>query len=788
MSLRPMDPVATGEGRAMSRSDASKIRSRWALLAATLSLLAGIVVWAGCSDKGSVNPFNPGDVPLNFIGSMTASPGRVNAGDQEALVTVFVIDENGTPVSGIEVAFVTDMGSVDEMVVTDEEGYARATFTSGVTEGSAHVTASLGTYEKEVVIQIGTQGGEGGLIAAASSIIADGTSTTTLTAQILDNLGQPRSGLPVFFESSSGFITPTAFTDNDGTAEATLRSVASGVDVEAFVTAKIADPLNAGQFVDVGDAFTTFRGISIDVNIDRTMLVADGEDKTFVRTIVKETTSQVTVPEVIVSYGTTRGSISNTAMTDATGLSVATLFAGVDPGNATITATLFGAIRDSVSADFTPLTLAVVGANPTTLPSDGTSQAQVTVLLLNASNNPIANKVITFSTTAGVISSSALTDDDGKAIATLTAPSAPGTASVIANFGTLSDTIQVEISSLGEESGVAATIALLSVEYPSIGVAGTGQNATSELVFEVRDATGQPVIQDNAVNVDFSFSASPGGGAYLSPLSVGTDAQGRVRTSINSGTVAGAAKVRATVAGSDPLIESEVVSVAINGGPPDLAHFSLAIELANIPGRLLFGVENKITAFLFDKYSNPVAPGTVVWFSTNRGGITGSATTNAVGQAVATLYSAAPTPSCADTGYAYVIAQTIDEFDQTISTDVRALFSGASQIGVVYPASASFTVPDGGSVPILFYVGDDCGNPLVGGTFINFEFEGDGGFIGDTSVQLSDTQSQGATFYAVTVYDATTGDALPPSNCFINVTVTNSDNGNISFIYTGTVD
>jgi hypothetical protein len=106
----------------------------------------------------------------------------------------------------------------------------------------------------------------------------------------------------------------------------------------------------------------------------------------------------------------------------------------------------------------------------------------------------------------------------------------------------------------------------------------------------------------------------------------------------------------------------------------------------------------------------------------------------------------------------------------------------------VYPATATFTVPDGGSVPIVFYVGDDCGNPLVAETLISFEYQGSTGFIGDTSIQLSDTQSQGATFYAVTAYDPSPGDLDGPANVFIKITVSNSANGNVSFIYSGTID
>jgi hypothetical protein len=288
--------------------------------------------------------------------------------------------------------------------------------------------------------------------------------------------------------------------------------------------------------------------------------------------------------------------------------------------------------------------------------------------------------------------------------------------------------------------------------------------------------------------VNFAFTATPGGGAYLSPISVTTDATGLARTSLNAGTVAGVAEVRATVPGSSPLIASEVASVAIHGGPPDLAHFSLAAEQSNIAGRILFGIEDEMTAFVYDRYSNPVPQGTVVVFSTSRGGITGSGVTNAVGQATATLFSAAPVPSCADTGYAYVTARVIDENNATISTSARVLFSGFTNINVVSPPTNSFAVPDGGSVTIVFYVGDDCGNPLVENTFINFEYVGASSFIGPSSVQLPDTQSFGATFFAVTAYDDAAGDMSAPDNVFIRLTVTNSANGNVSFVYTGTID
>jgi hypothetical protein len=40
----------------------------------------------------------------------------------------------------------------------------------------------------------------------------------------------------------------------------------------------------------------------------------------------------------------------------------------------------------------------------------------------------------------------------------------------------------------------------------------------------------------------------------------------------------------------------------------------------------------------------------------------------------------------------------------------------------------------------------------------------------------------------VTAYDPSPGDLDGPANVFIKITVSNSANGNVSFIYSGTID
>ncbi len=434
--------------------------------------------------------------------------------------------------------------------------------------------------------------------------------------------------------------------------------------------------------------------------------------------------------------------------------------------------------------------LASLIAAPTQVDTMAVSTVRAYVVDSNAA--PVSGAQVDFQTSLGTITPSATTDAAGLAQASYSSGTSTGTAQVTALLGTAQLTTSIQVVAGGGSggtggSGVAAAVILKLVETTSIGVSGTGQDQTSELVFEVQDAEGVPIGTAGAVTLTFDFVASPGGGEYLWPASVQTDALGLARTTLNSGTASGVAKVCARVANSLPLIASHVVSVAIHGGPPDPAHFAVVAERVNIEGRVLYGIEDAITAFVYDVWGNPVPPGTAVYFSTNRGGVTGSSVTNDVGQATATLYTASPAPSCADSGYAYVTASTVDQDDQTISTQARVLFSGYTVINRLLPAPAVFTVANGGSEYMLFYIGDDCGNPLVSGTSISITLTGPGTLVGSTNVLLADTQSTGATLFAVTLSDADGTDTDPAQSAVVTVNVS-SPNGAAQYFYFGSVD
>jgi hypothetical protein len=225
------------------------------------------------------------------------------------------------------------------------------------------------------------------------------------------------------------------------------------------------------------------------------------------------------------------------------------------------------------------------------------------------------------------------------------------------------------------------------------------------------------------------------------------------------------------------------VAVAIHGGLPDSTHFSLAVQYLNFPGYNIYGLIDRITAYVGDKYGNPVKPQTAVYFTTTGGLIEGSAFTDPLGQASVSLLSAAPKPlhPIYGAGFATITGQTADENQNEIEALAIVLFSGIPQISVT---PTVIDVPNGGSQYFAYRVSDQNDNPLAGGTSISVSVEsGDVDAVGNTSLSLPDTQSPSWTFFGFSLIDS------QPDSIYVNqVSVkirTSGPNGNLEYSFGG---
>jgi hypothetical protein len=304
-------------------------------------------------------------------------------------------------------------------------------------------------------------------------------------------------------------------------------------------------------------------------------------------------------------------------------------------------------------------------------------------------------------------------------------------------------------------SGEPASIVLVSQTAKSIGVKGSGSVETAQMVFEVQDSSGKPVDLAHSVEVSFRIGSGPGGGEFIYPPKARTDAKGRVTANIVSGTKAGVVQIVAESNVGSKTIRSLPVVIVIHGGLPDSAHFSIAPEKLNFPGYNVFGLRNKITAYVGDKYGNPVKPGTAVYFTTTGGIIEGSALTNEQGQGSVNLISAEPRPvhPVLGPGYAVITATTADENQRTIKAETIVLFSGIPQITV---EPATFDIPNLGSQVFNYIVSDQNGNPLAGGTTIRVTIDGkDIRALGDLDITIPDTRDRSWTRFSFAIQDTT---------------------------------
>lgn len=726
-------------------------------------------------------------------------PGGVIAGLTDR-ITAFVFDRFSNPVpTGTSVSFSTTAGGIEGSAMTDAQGRASVNL----------ITAEPLPQDGFAVVTARSVGRGDSLISAAIRVLFSGPTQVgvqpaTLTADTLqgftvsvrDPNGNPLSGgsrirvtaqngtvlgdvdvtLPDAQEKGPG-RTDFSFVlrrSSGARTEVTVAVTSPNGDAQRTLVGGAAPPGGGGPSASVPTRLTV---VSADTSI-----LADGLTTTRV-TATLTAADGTPVRGAGVEFVSSAGLIESSGVTNAAGQATVTLTSAASGADLRALVGAFAAgLRDSAAVTMVGLTLTLT-SSPDTIAADGNSQSRIVAGLRETVRGaPVPFARVGFETTAGTLSSSsALTERDGQATVILTGQAQAGRATVTASYGAG----LVARRQVAFVKGPPASIVLVSAEPPSIGVRGAGANATSFITFEVRDAQGTPVADGERI----TFSLDPAaGGESVDPAESAT-VNGRVRVAFNSGTVARTVRVIARWSGGN--VSSTPVPVAIHGGLPDLAHFSLGAKPVNLAGRVVLGLQSTITAYVFDKYSNPVPRGTSIRFRTDGGGIQGSAETNADGQGNVTLFTANPIPP--RPGYlATVTGQTVNEDGQQIETTTTVLFSGPTVVQLTGAGSDTVLagrlfIRDGGAQIVQFIVSDTDGNPIMGGSTIKVSSDV-AGLSGSTEVVMPDTRS-GGTDYAVAVRDPTPAEdpPLPPQRGTVVITV-QSLNGNRQLAFSVTVD
>ncbi len=437
-----------------SMTDASGAASMVLTSAKTVGAVTVEAVSGAAQHEAVVTFIAGAPAPGNNGLSLVATPASIEAnGTSVSTLTAMVKDAHGNSVgAGIAVTWKTTDGSLANTTsTTDGFGAASMVLTSSTVAGAVTVEAAAGAANDKAVVTF-TAGapaaGSNGLtlVATPASIVADGTSTSTLTAVVKDANGNPvGAGIAVTWKTTDGSLAnTTSMTDASGAASMVLTSSEKigAVTVEALAgvahasvalafTARPPAPGNAGlKLVATPSA-----------------IEADGSSTSTLTAMVKDAKGNSVGADVAVTWTTTEGTLaSTTSMTDAFGAASMVLTSSKVAGAVTVEA-VAGAARDTATVIFTegpPATITLV-PTPDSIEAGGVSTSTLRATVKDAYGNLLSGVTVNWTTSAGSLdNTSSTTNASGIATAVLTSATETGRAVVDASVGTLTASTGVD--------------------------------------------------------------------------------------------------------------------------------------------------------------------------------------------------------------------------------------------------------------------------------------------------------------------------------------------------------
>jgi Invasin, domain 3/Bacterial Ig-like domain (group 1) len=474
-----------------------------------------------------------------------------------------------------------------------------------------------------------------------------------------------------------------------------------------------------------GTSTTNTTPSSVSVTSSSGTVPGDGTAPATISAVVKNSDG-VALSGVSVTFTTTAGALaSSSAVTSTSGGATTTLTAsGVANGTAlTVTATvgsLSGATTVTVGASSSTgaQTLTVV-TNAAEIPSDGSSNAIITVLVRNSSNQLVPGVAVNFTATSGGIVPTTTaagatakvpagtTDAQGSAAAILSIAGDPSNRTITVTAATGAASAQVTASVVGTQLTVTGPASLVMGAQGTYNVALTNSSnvgiATQKVA--LTSASGNTlntpsVTTDNTGHATFQLTAAKAGNDTLSAAALGMTA-------------------------------GEAVAVSNQS-------FSVTAPAAN--ATIVLGQTTPVTV-VWQANGAPQANQTIT-ISTTRGVFAGNVvqttvTTDGTGTATANISSTTAGPA------------VITASGQGVTAEVPVIFEATNPTAINVQASpASISIQGQSTITATLR---DAQNNLVQGQTVNFQLTDNTG--GTLSVAFATTNGQGQ---AQTVYTAST--------------------------------
>ena len=431
---------------------------------------------------------------LSSSGSLNSAPGS------SVSFVVTVKDGLNTAVPAQEVVFSASSGTLtgaNPTPVTNANGSITSVSLSPGADPSNRsitVSATVGTLSRSIVIPIvGTK-----LTIAGPGSALSGTSNLLYSVTAVDSSGKPIAGAVLNVTSTSGnaVSSNTVTTDASGAATFTFRPTIAGIYTDTLRVSGLGTTAEASVAIsDENFAFVLpAAGAKLSVNTNQTVQV-------------RYISGGVGQPNRDVTFSTTRGGIVglSTVKTDSSG--TATIQINSSTAGPVSISAQSGTARSSLTAAFVALTPAtiVLQANPGAIPpnTNGSTvnQSSLSVIVRDASGNPVADQVVNFTavkdgSNGSIIPGTSTTDSNGSAAVQFI----PGALTTAANGVQITATVQ-KTPSISSTAFLTVSGEALFISIGRANVLTVVDTTTYQKDFQVyvTDANGSPASNRSIV-------------------------------------------------------------------------------------------------------------------------------------------------------------------------------------------------------------------------------------------------------------------------------------------------
>lgn len=509
---------------------------------AGFAMACGLVACGGSGDAGT-SVFGSGGTPSTGTTVVPAVELSVSnrsiTATEPATITAKVTSSDGKPLSGLAVKFSLAQSNVTlsaDTVTSDSAGFAKTVLSAKPSMGNVTDTltakVTLGANTASASVDLTANSANTIEVLASSNSAVTSGDQVSLTAIVKGSGNAGLSNVPVTFVADSGIIlSPVSATDSTGAATAKFSVGSDKSNRSARIT------VTSGSATGV--LVLPIEGTKLSVSGDTTL--AMGSVNTFNVKAVDFKGNGISGAQISVASSLGNSLGSTTVTTNSQG-DASVAYTAAKSGSDTVSFSGLGASTSTVvsisSEDFS----VVSPSSGTTVPL-GTAQ---TIQVRYRQNGlPVANKVVNFASTAGVLSAtSATTDSNGLASVSVSSIwAAPATVSAKLSGGAAQASVPIVFV-----AKIPARV-VLQVSPTTIGPNASGSLTNqAQIVAKVTDANGNPVYKQT---VNFSRDADASGGNFLQATG-DTDENGVATVQYVAGpqsTATNGVILRATVAG-----------------------------------------------------------------------------------------------------------------------------------------------------------------------------------------------------------------------------------------------